>query len=411
MSEARTAGELAPAGVVGLLEEAPFVRLVPTQTGDGLAAAGLVAKALRASGIPFKIEPRGRGSPGIENSTVDGTPADAICVTVGTDVAAADASIPGYPQPASSTAFAVGKELDTEPDPVLALAGVVAAGSIPGTDGSGAALAAAKDRDRVSRRPGVAFPTRAWADDLCSSSLLRVPVSGDHDAAEQLLDEFDLRDAADSETDTPAVADDHSDDDRRRLASALAVEVTRCETVSNRSAASVERALRPYETDEPFATVGGYADILSALAVEAPGQGLALALATDSLAIQKTAIDIWRSHGQAAHRALSEATRGRYDGVVVLRVPVAGSTLSTIARLARDFQSPEPAVIVLSEKSELEGDETEAVVITTEPREIGEVTATAAAEAGGVGGGTSMRGRARIQGNNTKFVAAVRERL
>lgn len=54
MSEARTAGELAPAGVVGLLEEAPFVRLVPTQTGDGLAAAGLVAKALRASGIPFK---------------------------------------------------------------------------------------------------------------------------------------------------------------------------------------------------------------------------------------------------------------------------------------------------------------------------------------------------------------------
>ncbi len=409
MSEARTAADSAPAGVVSLLREAAFVRLVATQTGDSLAAAGLVAEALRASSIPFKIETISPDSPGHIN--VDAGPADAVCVSVGTDETTADTSISGYPQPASSTAFAVAREFDGEPDPVLALAGVVAAGSMLGTDSSGAALAAAKDCERVSRHPGVAFPTPAWGRDLCSSTLLRVPASGDPESAERLLDEFALGEVVDPENGDPAGADNHSDDDRRRLASALAVEVTRCEVVSDRGAAAVERVLRPYVTDEPFASVGGYADILSALALEAPGQGLALMLATDPQPARKQALDIWRSHGRAAHRGLDEATIGRYDGATVFRVSAASTTLPTIARLARDFQSPEPAVIALTDESESDPDYTDAVVITTEPREIGDVTASAAAETGGVGGGTAMRGRARIQGDKTEFVAAVRERL
>ena len=51
-------------------------------------------------------------------------------------------------------------------DPVVVLAGVVAAGSVPGTDGSGDALDAAERAGAVSRRPGVAVPTADLADGL-----------------------------------------------------------------------------------------------------------------------------------------------------------------------------------------------------------------------------------------------------
>jgi hypothetical protein len=180
MSEARPATDPAPTDVAGDLREAPFVRLVATQTGDSLAAAGLIARALQAVGTPFKVE---TNSPSSGSVSPDSGPADAICVAIGQTATDAEASIPGSPQPACTTAYTVAceLELDGKSDPVLALAGCEAAGSIPGSDGSETALAAAEDSDQVSRQPGVAVPTRVWARDLSASTLLRMSGSGDTD--------------------------------------------------------------------------------------------------------------------------------------------------------------------------------------------------------------------------------------
>ncbi|ESS12214.1 MAG: hypothetical protein A07HR60_00756, partial [uncultured archaeon A07HR60] len=77
----------------------------------------------------------------------------------------------------------------------------------------------------------------------------------------------------------------------------------------------------------------------------------------------------------------------------------------------RDFVSPEPAVVVVEADGGSSTDTTSAAVIATEPRDIGQVTAAAAAEADGVGGGTPTRGRAQVRGEPNEFIAAVRERL
>ncbi|TKX83439.1 exonuclease RecJ, partial [Halorubrum sp. SS5] len=145
-------------------------------------------------------------------------------------------------------------------------------------------------------------------------------------------------------------------DDRRRFASLVAVDAVDGDDASERAASAVERALRPYATDGPFATVGGHADVLDALAREAPGTGVALALASDpDDSLRKSALDAWRRHGLAAHRALDAATVGRYDGCVVARVDAPEAVLPTVARLVRDFRSPEPVAVALDEALESGG--------------------------------------------------------
>ncbi len=410
MSEARPATNPAPTDVAGDLREAPFVRFVATQTGDSLAAAGLLVRALQAIETPFKVETSDPSSGGVSPGS---GPADATCVVIGQTVTAAEASIPGSPQPACATAYTIACELEPngESDPVLALAGCKAAGSIPGSDGSAAALAAAEDSGRVSRQPGVAVPTRVWARDLSASTLLRMPESGDTDQTTHLLERLGIDGLENNSSADPRQPASLTDTDRRQLASLLAVEVTRGEMVSSRGAVSVERALRPYATDGLFKTVGGYADVLSALALEAPGQALALTLSTEGHSARDAAVDTWRRHGRAAHSALDEATIGRYDGAIVLRVPAPDQVLPTVARIARDFVSPEPAVIAVEADGESSADTTSAAVLATEPRDIGQVTAAAAAEANGVGDGTPIRGRAQVRGEPHEFIAAVRERL
>ncbi|TKX53104.1 exonuclease RecJ, partial [Halorubrum sp. SP3] len=139
MTEA-TSATPAPDALAGVLADAPFVRLVATDDGDALAAAGLLARALRATGTPFQA----RVDPDPVPDDVD----DGVAVTVGVD--RGQHAIPGTGRPASAAAFAVARALGAEPDPVVALAGVVAAGSIPGADGSGDAL---DDPDSVSISP------------------------------------------------------------------------------------------------------------------------------------------------------------------------------------------------------------------------------------------------------------------
>ncbi|MFC7323832.1 exonuclease RecJ, partial [Halorubrum rutilum] len=172
---------------------------------------------------------------------------------------------------------------------------------------------AAEASELVRRRPGVAIPTADLADGLAASTLVRTPYSGDTEGARAALAELGL----------PAELDD---DARRRLASLVAVDVADADGAIARAASAVERALRPYEAvgdAAPFETVGGYADVLDALAREAPGTGVALALAADpGDDLATAALDAWRSHGLAAHRALDAATTGRYDGCVVVRADV-----------------------------------------------------------------------------------------
>ncbi|WP_096393665.1 exonuclease RecJ [Halorubrum trapanicum] len=402
MTEA-TSATPAPDALAGVLADAPFVRLVATDDGDALAAAGLLARALRATGTPFQA----RVDPDPVPDDVD----DGVAVAVGVD--RGPHAIPGTGRPASAAAFAVARELGVEPDPVVALAGVVAAGSIPGADGSGDALDAAERAGRVERRPGVALPVSGTVDEepsraeaLAASTLARTRYSGDPEAARDALAPLELP------TDPDA-------DDRRRLASLVAVDAVDGDDASERAASAVERALRPYAMDGPFETVGGYADVLDALAREAPGTGVALALAGDpDDSLRTAALDAWRRHGLAAHRALDAATVGRYDGCVVARVDAAAADgspaiLPTVARLVRDFRSPEPVAIALDEGTG------RLAAAAIEPTGLGNACRTAAGEVGGDGWGTPERGGIAVEtdandggdADITAALAALREAI
>ncbi|WP_434522639.1 exonuclease RecJ [Halorubrum sp. AS12] len=422
MTEA-TSATPAPDALAGVLADAPFVRLVATDDGDALAAAGLLARALRAAGTPFQA----RIDPDPVPDDVDG----GVAVAVGVD--RGPHAIPGTGQPASTAAFAVARALGVEPDPVVALAGVVAAGSIPGSDGSGDALDAAERAGRVERRPGVALPVSGGnadgdetdgdetdgadaapsrAEALAASTLAATRYSGDPEAARDALAPLGL----------PA---DPDADDRRRFASLVAVDAVDGDDASERAASAVECALRPYATDGPFETVGGYADVLDALAREAPGTGISLALASDpGASLRMAALDAWRRHGLAAHRALDAATVGRYDGCVVARVDATPAVLPTVARLVRDFRSPEPVAVALDESAgrlaaAATGGGRAAGDAAADPIGLGDACRTAAGEVGGDGWGTPERGGIAVESDAndgsdadvTAALAALREAI
>lgn len=402
MTEA-TSATSAPDALAGVLADAPFVRLVATDDGDALAAAGLLARALRATGTPFQAR--------VDSDPVPDDVDDGVAVTVGVD--RGPHAVPGTGRPASTAAFAVARALGVDPDPVVALAGVVAAGSIPGADGSGDALDAAERAGRVERRPGVALPA-AGADDaaddgdadpsraeaLAASTLAVTRYSGDPEAARDALVPLGL----------PA---DPDADDRRRFASLVAVDAVDGDGASDRAASSVERALRPYAADGPFETVGGYADVLDALAREEPGTGIALAVAGDpDESLRAAALDAWSRHGLAAHRALDAATVGRYDGCVVARADAAAvdaspAILPTVARLARDFRSPEPVAVAVDETAG------RLAAAAVDSIGLGDACRAAAGEVGGDGWGTAARGGIAVDDEDelTAAVAALREAI
>ena len=386
MTDATTDTTPAPDALARTLAEAPFVRLVATDDGDALAAAGVLARALRTHSVPFHL--RVAADPRPEPTDDD------RAVVVGAD--RGPHAVAGTHVPASVTAFAVARALGADPDPVTALAGVVAAGSTPGGDGSDAVLTAAESAGRVVRRPGVAVPTAAVVDDLAASTLVRTPYSGDREATHAAVESLEL----------PA---EFGADAHRRLASLVAVDVATGEGASARSATAVERALGPYAVDDddvPFETVGGYADVLEALAREAPGTGVALALsATPDDDLVDAALDAWRAHGAAAHAALDAATIGRYDGCAVFRVDATRAVLPTVARIARDFRSPEPVAVAVDETAG------RAAVSATEPCAIGDACRAAARETDGTGWGTPTRGGMDVAGDPTDALAAFREAL
>ncbi|MFB6160835.1 MAG: exonuclease RecJ, partial [Haloferacaceae archaeon] len=126
----------------------------------------------------------------------------------------------------------------------------------------------------------------------------------------------------------------------------------------------------------PFATLGGYADVLDAVAREAPGVGVALALGgRGDVDPREAALEAWRRHATAVHGHLRAATTARYDGAYVARVETATlGRLVTAAGLLRDFRSPEPVALAVADGG--------AAAAATAPDGLRERVATAAAAAG-----------------------------
>ena len=324
------------------LESAGFVRIVTRGDGDGLAAAGVLARALSARRTPFQVTV---GRTVDDRTTRAGDVDDRDGATEVVSIGPVDAdtlALTDDERPSTLAACEVVRELGVEPDLVLALAGTVAAGVEPGAGETEHVLETATERGLLERRPGLALPTDDPAD-LAASTLVRAPWSGNREATAEALEEI--------EGDTGA-------DTRRRLASLVALEAVGTDEASERAAHAIARVLRPYATPAaPFETLGGYADVLEVVARAAPGTGVALALGHD---VASAALEGWRKHGQQAHRELEAASSGRYDGLSVFGVEGA---VETVARLAAAYRSPEPLVAAIGEG--------EAAVATTESRPLG----------------------------------------
>jgi len=297
----RSRGETAD-GLAGRLREAGFVRLVAAPDGDALAATGLLARAVDG---PFQA--------GVSSGAVG--PDDALTVTVGRE--GGDVAL--TTTPLSAAAHDAARQLGGA-DPVLALAGVVAGGGDPGAHPE---LLEAAGADA---EPGVGIPVRELADGLAHTTLVHAPYSGEPEAAARTLAGLDR--------------------DGRTVASAATLSALGDATA--RAAEAVEVLLRPYAVDGPFATVEGYADVLSAVAAREPGTGVALALGYD--ATREAALDAWREHARRAHAAVRDADPARHRGLVVAELPP-DAPARTTARLLRDYRSPEPVVATVTDES------------------------------------------------------------
>lgn len=340
-----------PVSATNALESAGFVRLVARADGDGLAASGLLASTLADRGTPFQVTVGRTVAERSERVRAPTNEGDRTIV-VGAADAAADTDdvihLAATDRPATLEAVDLVSEIGGTPDPVLALAGVVAGGSEPGAGESEWLLESAIERGLVEQRPGLAVPTPDPIDGVAHSTHLRAPWSGDPDAAREAL-----ADAFDGDLDA-LDADDH-----RAIGSLVALDAVGADEATDATAETISRLLRPYATpDHAFATLGGFADVLEALARTEPGTGTALAMGHD---VHGAALDAWREHGRRAHHALSSASTGRYDGLFVVNVD--DGPVEAVARVVAASRSPEPAVLVIGHR--------EAAIATREADTLG----------------------------------------
>jgi hypothetical protein len=381
--------------VAARLLDTEFVRVVAAATGDAVGAAGLLATALDSRSVPFQTS-----VVGLPDRAESGTDAD-LTIALGRPATTADVAIQ---RGAAAAADEIARELGGG-DPVLALAGTIAAGRQPDSD----LLARAADRG-IERRPGVAIPDVALADGLAHSTLLSAPFSGDPEATRDALAGLDLPDRPGD--DALGLPDRPGDDALGRVASFVALTIAGDDAATARGAAAIERFLHPLEGG-PLGTVGGYADVLDVAARERPGVALLLALGQ---AERTAALDAWRDHACRAHAAVRDASTGRYNGLFVARcgdgpreesVPV-----GTVARLLCAYRSPEPIVLAVADgvaearavSADLESDREE-----DDRPSIGDAIRDATERVGGRAAGTATRGRATYDVSPTEFVGAFRE--
>ncbi|ELY94880.1 exonuclease RecJ [Natrialba chahannaoensis JCM 10990] len=354
------------------IESAGFVRVITRADGDALAASGLLTAALSATNTPFQVTVGRTIADRTERATRHadtGDASDELAVVFGTvdeparehairldsderpaTLAAADtvrelgsrdsddSSTPAETRTQTPTRTPTDEPTRTEPtlDPVLALAGLVAAGVDPGAGESEWVLESARERGLVERRPGVAVPTADPVDGLAHSTHLCAPWSGDLEAIREALSPTGL------DLDQPETFDG---DDHRTLGSLVALDVVGADDATETAATSIQRVLRPYAitSDEyAFATVGGYAAVLEATARAEPGTGAALAMGLDA---REPALAAWRAYGSRAHAALKSASMGRYDGLLV--VDIDGGPVEAVAQIALAYRSPEPTVLAV----------------------------------------------------------------
>lgn len=341
-TEGRTAGA---ASATPALESARFVRLVARADGDALAASGLLARALADRETPFQVTV-GRTVAARTDRAMASEPESTRNGDVTLAVGTVDAAVPqigATDRPATLEACEIIRELDATTDPILALAGVSAAGTAPGAGESEWLLEAARDRGLVDRRPGLVVPTADPIDGIAHSTRVRAPWSGDPKATREALGSITATDGDEPALDADSVVLDA--DDHRAIGSAVALDVVGAEDATSTAAAAIQRALRPYATAEgPFATVGGYADVLEATARTEPGTGAALAMGHEA---SEPALSAWRDYGQRAHAALATASTGRYDGLFV--VDVDDGPVEAIARIVSGYRSPEPVVLAVGD--------------------------------------------------------------
>lgn len=394
-----------PSTVAEALTSAPFVRIRVAADADSIAAAGVLVDGLDAVGVPFHaraVDPfsldadEGLSPAEDEDDTVD-VHVGPIAHTGSIDTVA----VPRTDTPASATAFDVVQSLGVEPDPIRTLAGSFAAGGV--NTAPDAARSLAEERGSIVRRPGVATATRDLTDGLAHATLFHAPFSGDEAATTSLLAALDL----------PAEPDG---DAWTRLASRVGLAVTDGTTGADpaRSAETIGQALYPYATVEhPFATIGGFADVLATLAPAYPGVALAVGLSPASEGIRSNGLERWRSISTGAHEAIDAGHTGRYDGLFVLRANIEEpGTLPTIARLARAAISPEPFVVAI-EGSPIDGRQ-HAAVHSDGPIDAAEALQSAAASIDGNAAGSERTAVARIDteaDRSSDLIAALREAI
>lgn len=384
-----------PTELATAMREASFVRLKGRADGDALAAVGLLARACTAIDVPFKARIAATDGQVERRSATD----SGTGISVGTALPGETLSVPADSKSATATAAVVARSLDVEIDTPLALAGALAGGAAPRTVDS--ILPA--DIEIPNRRPGVAVPTTAIAEDVAHSTMLFGPFSGRPEVARRLVsaarDDEDTNDdgnqSSNEKSKTPVTAET-----ARRLASLVAIEVAGDAAANALAGSSIETGLQPHAPGGPFATVVGYADVLDALSRAAPGTGLGLAITG---AGKQAALAIWRDHALAAHRGVRTASTSRYDGLMVARqeseIPVI-----TTARLLADFRSPEPLVLVLCD-----GDAgLVAKPDTTPPRSA---LRDAARQCDGEAGAVARGGYAQFGCEPDAFLTAFREEL
>lgn len=371
-------------GAVSRLASAQFVRIVARADGDGVAAAGTLARALSERRVPFQVS-TARTAAGRAARTRGGDDAETVLL----GAASAPDGVVKPPtddarEPLSVAAWRIASELGVDRAAAsLALAGVVAAGRHPET-----APASLLQAVGAERQPGVAVPVTDPVDGLAHSTLVHGPFSGSPDRVREALGDV-----------TTTLGDVEA---ARSLASATTL-ATLSADASATAAAAVERALRP-RLAGPMTTLGGYADVLDAAARESPGTAVALALGHDA---SDPALSAWREHGRRAHEAVREGSTGRYDGLLAVRVD-GPAPVGTVARLVAAYRSPEPVVAVAT-------DERAAVAVRpdSDPPSPGAKRAVRAAVGDAALDGTPHRAFARLAGDteSASFVAGLREAL
>jgi hypothetical protein len=353
-------------GIAATVREAGLCHLLAAANGDAIAAAATLAGGCAAAGTPYHVSAvRTREE---LRSRLASVGENAEAVVVGTDAPDTPAA---SGRPVSGRAHEVATELGATPDPALALAGLAAAGADP-ADAAPDLL----ERAGAEAAAGVAIPTGDLADGLAHTTLVHADFSGERSRVAAELEALG------------------GDSDPSQVASLLALAAAGPEGAPARSAAAIERAIHPYRIQGPFATVGGYADVLSALARRSPGLAVALAMAGEG---REAALSAWRERAVRTHAAVRSADTARYDGLVVARVD---GPVAPVARLLRDFRSIEPVVLAVSEG--------EAAIAAVES-DVAGVIEPAAEAAGGSALGCGARGYARFDpGETDAFVDAVR---